>query len=831
MDKQQPSYGDTEIALEQQRTSNGVASDEKHPNLYEVESPTQDGIIEYLDKNGDVVKAPKGTDPDNLPEGMYDYTYASEGRVMHDAKDLVTAVLHVEDDPTINPWTFRMFFLGLGLAIFGSVLQEIFYFKPQVVVVSNIFLTVIAYALGEFMAFIIPRDPIQIGSFRFTPGRICKFLNPGPFNIKEHAAISMCATAGAVSALATEALAAQSLYYGGYPNKGAGIFVVLASQTFGYGIAGLLRDILVYPTKMLWPVSLPITSLLENLHRDKKDTKARMKVFYIVFFILFFWEVVPEYMFPLLAGVSVFCLAHQDSLVFTNLFGGSSGNEGLGLFSISLDWNYVASTGSPIWVPLQTLVNSCIGYYIGIALFMGLYYGNIWNAQNFPFMSQLLFTDASNSTSFDEFNQTLILNEQFEVDYNALDVQGIPNMTASYLGYLVTTNIGFTATFVHLMLWNRQDIQGAWSFLRPSTFKKMFKADTYRFWDTELAARRRKDLLDDPTTDPHYKLIIANYEDAPQWWYGMVLAFSIIVGLTCLYVLKSTLPWWGFFVGLALSTFMILFFGAQMAITGFQFNQQPISQMLAGYMFPGRPLANMYFTTFGFNAVQQGQYLLKDLKLAQYVHLSPKCAFTVQCMGCLVGALFNYIMMLDIVENQRDILLSVEGTNIWSGQNVQQFNTLAIAWSIASRMFSVGGKYQWVTISYLIGFLMPLPFYFAAKFMPKVKIFAYLNTPVIFWYMGFLFVGVNSGLTTYFAAGFAAQFVLRVYYPHIFVKYNYLISAAMDGGTQVCIFILTFAVQGGSGTAHPFPYWAGNNGGGSVSGKNLDFCAYNTANG
>jgi hypothetical protein len=28
------------------------------------------------------------------------------------AKDLVTEVLHAEDDPTLNPWTFRVWFLG-----------------------------------------------------------------------------------------------------------------------------------------------------------------------------------------------------------------------------------------------------------------------------------------------------------------------------------------------------------------------------------------------------------------------------------------------------------------------------------------------------------------------------------------------------------------------------------------------------------------------------------------------------------------------------------------------------------------------------------------------
>jgi hypothetical protein len=36
------------------------------------------------------------------------------------AKDLVSQVLALDDDPTLNPWTFRMWFLGTGLSIFAS---------------------------------------------------------------------------------------------------------------------------------------------------------------------------------------------------------------------------------------------------------------------------------------------------------------------------------------------------------------------------------------------------------------------------------------------------------------------------------------------------------------------------------------------------------------------------------------------------------------------------------------------------------------------------------------------------------------------------------------
>jgi hypothetical protein len=81
-------------------------------------------------------------------------------------------------------------------------------------------------------------------------------------------------------------------------------------------------------------------------------------------------------------------------------------------------------------------------------------------------------------------------------------------------------------------------------------------------------------------------------------------------------------------------------------MTGFGFNIQPICQMLAGYMFPGRPLANFYFTCYTFNATSQAQLLAKDLRLAQYSHLTPYLTFCLQCAGCIIGAIFNWVMMV-----------------------------------------------------------------------------------------------------------------------------------------------------------------------------------------
>ncbi|OQO11666.1 hypothetical protein B0A48_03393 [Cryoendolithus antarcticus] len=732
---------------------------------------------------------------DDIGNELPNYADDEEGhftKPVETAQDLTTQVLHVDDDPSLSPYTFRVFFLGTGLSIFGSVLQEIFYFKPQTIFVSVVFLTVIAYVLGEFMAFAIPSK----GFFRH--------LNPGPFNQKEHAAIAIMASAAAQTATSTEALAAQQLFYGGYPSKTAGIFVTLSSQLIGFGIAGLLRDVLIYPTKMLWPITLPTATLLETLHRDKHETKRRLKVFYIVFGLIFVWEVLPEYMFTVLTGVSVFCLAKQDNLVFTNLFGGASGNEGLGFLSVCFDWNYIAGLWSPLWYPWQSTVNQGLGLIGCYCLFMGVYYSNTWRSQDFPFLSQFLYNGTSNSTNYVVYNQTLILNDQLEIDQAKLAGE---------------------TTFTHMLLWNWDDIKTGWTWASPANMKRLFSGTGGKFWQkTESTEDRMARKLADPAIDPHYKLMLRNgYEETPMWWWGAVLAASFVVGLVCLYVMKSTLPWWGFVVATLLTTVFMLFFGAQMGITGFQFNIQPICQMLAGYMFPGRPLANFYFTCYTYNALQQGQLLAKDIKLAQYVHLPPKCTFMVQVGGAAIGALFNWVQ---IVQNQAPLLLDIQGSNIWSGQNIQQFNTLAIAWSMAKDMFSVGARYQWVTLAFLIGFLVPLPFYIGHK-LTGWRGFSYINCSIILWFMGNLFVGINSSILMFFVIAAFSQFYLRKYKPDLFIKYNYIVAAALDGGTQVLVFILTFAVAGGSGKAVPFPTWAGNP---DSDLHNIDYCMVNPAN-
>ena len=66
--------------------------------------------------------------------------------VLHSEREIATHVISVDDDPSLNPWTFRAFFLGIGLSAFGGslgmfvsllVISSISYTKQPRSITSN----------------------------------------------------------------------------------------------------------------------------------------------------------------------------------------------------------------------------------------------------------------------------------------------------------------------------------------------------------------------------------------------------------------------------------------------------------------------------------------------------------------------------------------------------------------------------------------------------------------------------------------------------------------------------------------------------------------------
>lgn len=65
-------------------------------------------------------------------------------------------------------------------------------------------------------------------------------------------------------------------------------------------------------------------------------------------------------------------------------------------------------------------------------------------------------------------------------------------------------------------------------------------------------------------------------------------------------VWPTEVPIWGLLIAISVAAFYIIPVGMIQAITNQQIALNVITELVAGYALPGRPLANMIFKTFGY---------------------------------------------------------------------------------------------------------------------------------------------------------------------------------------------------------------------------------------
>ncbi|KAJ7244463.1 peptide transporter MTD1 [Mycena rebaudengoi] len=640
--------------------------------------------------------------------------------------DVATRLISLKDDPSLPAFTFRMWFLGLGLSCFGA------YFRPQTISVSQLFLQILAYILGVAMQEVIPGPGNTRYSFKTPDNAFWRFMNPGPFNIKEHVAITIFASTAAHSALAISIFAADNLYYGIQPNVTIGIFTLIGSQLMGYGLG---------------------VQLFDALHRGKKIflQKKRVKFFWLCFIAIFVWEWIPEFIAPTLTGIGIFCLAKRNSPWVTRIFGGAAGNEGLGMFALCFDWHY----GSRIRASFNNTPADLTSYLVGnggafdslcSSTFLMHGPGGSLGALFTPLSTQLSLYFGTmiwcNGTVYDQLS---ILHENFRLDEAKLAVQGLPWFASSQVLTKIGTNLSIGATITHVLVWHGKDI--------VRVIKQFRAGENY---DPHLAKMRM-------------------YKEVPMWYITIFFA-SFGMAMAIIYTGGSRMPGWGLVVGILISAIFLPF-----VVTGFITSMQNLVQSIGASLMPGSPQTNMYFTLYGYNTLEQALGLIRELKMVS----PPRVTFT--------GGLLNY--------HHREILLDVQGSNI-------SFNADAVSWgTLGSTLYSPSGRYAIVPFSILIGLIVPVPFWLVHLKFPKLGA-NHVVTPILCWTLGYLSVGINTSVFSTFLLAVFSQYYLRRYRPRWFRKYNFLLSAALDGGTQVMVFVFTFAVGGGSGKVVDMPHWA-----------------------
>ncbi|KAH8982788.1 oligopeptide transporter [Lactarius akahatsu] len=748
-------------------------------------------------------KAPH-VDSDKSPDGFDDEDEKSllNGEpVITSGRDVSRYLVDLRDDED-PPFTFRSIVLGTMIGGLGAALYQIYIFKPVQSGISTVFLLLVIYSMGVFWSTFFPRRSwVKETRFEWL-GPTLHFINPGQFRLKEHVIATIVASSASYGSTAVINFAVQRLYYDTKVTASTAILSTFSTAVFGYGIVGLLRPLTVYPSELVYWGNLPTVSIFQALHFDNDSNRKRVRLFWIAFAVMFVYEIIPSYIFPLLNGFSIFCLASQHASprvqdVFTNIFGGADGNEGLGLFSLSFDWQYIGSGAMSL--PLVQQANSWIGMFVCYIVIAVIYYSNTWNAITYSFQSKsfpMLSTSLFSSNGSIYHQKAVFTGSNFQLNQTALDEIGLPALTGSNAWAGLTSSLAIGGLIAHCIF----------------------------FWGPSVVSSF-KHARDKTQPDPHW-VAMQKYKEAPWWWYTLLLLLAFFAGLISVFKGQTTLPVWSYIFALISGAIVAPFSTLINGRMGSGIGTNQLFKMIAGAINPGRPVANLYFSMWSHDVVSTTVGFSSDLKIGQYLKIPPRSLFVAQVWGTIIGAIVNYVVMVSITGAQRDLLLDPTGNNIWSGQSVQSLNSDAITWSLAKELYGPSGPYFIIPMGIFIGFAVSVIHWLIEKRWPyigPVKVDKVI-VPLIIQYSAWLSVGVNSIATSIIIVGLVSQFWLRQYHPGWYRKYNYILGGALDGGAQVMIFILSFAVFGASGVSRPFPAWAGNPAKG-----NVDYCNGNGA--
>jgi hypothetical protein len=108
---------------------------------------------------------------------------------------------------------------------------------------------------------------------------------------------------------------------------------------------------------------------------------------------------------------------------------------------------------------------------------------------------------------------------------------------------------------------------------------------------------------------------------------------------------------------------------------------------------------------------------------------------------------------------------------------------------------------------------LPVPGWYLHRKFPTVG-YKHINIPMVLIGMCIVPGSATSWITVSFIIILVSQYYIKRRHRDWFVKYNYLISTALDSGTSLMVFIIAMSLYGGaSGVSHPFPTWWGNRAG------------------
>ncbi|KAF9081506.1 hypothetical protein BGX23_000803 [Mortierella sp. AD031] len=674
-----------------------------------------------------------------------------------------TLVVPITDDPNLGAITFRFWVISTFFGIIGAVIQQYYFYRSTSGSFSIFFVNLTSYAIGKAMARVLP-----VGAFTF--GSVSLSLNPGPFNIKEHALIGITVSTAASSAYAIDILSATDLYLNYRINTLGSLLLILTTQCVGYGMAGVLRKYLVYPAEMVWWGNLVQVVFYNAIHntdefRTRKMVRgwSYMKFFWVICGITFVYEFIPQWIAPVLVYFDWICWINPFNRDVWAIFSVVSGG---GVLSFSFDWTSIG--GATMYYPLAAQLCSFGGMILNYWIILPtMWLTNTLGTRTFgrPLTSRLFY---ENGTRFDI---NAVLFPDFTLDVAKYDAGTPAVMTPLYALVFFVSFIALSGCVSHIVCFHGASILNNW-----------------------------KRAVGGEDDDIHTRLMRV-YPEVPQLWYAVFyLLMAALAIFTCEVYIKQ-LPWYGLLAALFLGWVLTLPICAMTAITGYGPGLNVITELVCGYMLPGKPIANMTFKCYGYMAMYQCMNLLADLKLGHYMKIPPRSMFVGQLWGTLVGSCFNYLTMILIIDSQREALNgnAPDPNGLWTGQRVETFWGSGLIYGALgpARMFASNGRYGFVYYGFLIGAIVPVIQWFLSKKTSSRIGWSKVNISIIAGGMTAFPNGYSMGVLPGLLCCLVFQFYIFRYHKGWWKKYVLILSSALDTGAAFTGLVIFLFLGGG----------------------------------
>ncbi|KAJ0086588.1 hypothetical protein Patl1_08709 [Pistacia atlantica] len=299
--------------------------------------------------------------------------------------------------------------------------------------------------------------------------------------------------------------------------------------------------------------------------------------------------------------------------------------------------------------------------------------------------------------------------------------------------------------------------------------------------------------------DIHTRLMM-KYEPTPSWWFHSMLVGSLVLSLVLCIFMKDEIqmPWWGLIFASALALLFTLPISIITATTNMTPGLNVITEYVMGIIYPGRPIANVCFKTYGYISMGQAVSFLSDFKLGHYMKIPTRAMFIVQLVGTIIAGTVNIGVawwLLTTVENIcQDQLLSPNSP--WTCPGDRVFFDASVIWGLVGpkRIFGKSGNYPALNWFFLGGALGPVIVWMLHRAFPNQKWIPLINLPVL--------LGATAAMPPATTLNFNCWMIVGTIFNHFIFKYrkgwwqryNYVLSAALDAGLAFMGVLLYFTL-------------------------------------